>query len=879
MLKRRAGRPSLSQSRLHSTPVCRFQARRGTSEDARAHIFGICFSCTPAIESKLTGSSLAKRQRMATTSTSPRTRFTMGRVLAFVLTVIVLAVLGALAWFYSVARSALPQLDGTVKVPSLTARVTVIRDGNGVPTIEAANFDDLFFAQGYVTAQDRLWQMDMMRRFAAGDVSEILGEAFLKHDREQRILGLRVAAQKALEVSSAQNRAHFEAYARGVNAYIESHRDRLPIEFRILRYSPRPWALEDSTLIVSQMVKDLNHYPYRDALEREKILARLGPELTADLYINSSWHDRPPTVDRPTLDQDTDQENRPRRTIGSSVASLPGGAELQNFARAPESDSERMVIGSNNWVVSGAHTVSGKPLLSNDMHLGHQMPNLWYEAHLRCGAFDAVGVTLPGLPYVIVGHNQRIAWGFTNIGPTVEDVYIETFNPDGQYLTPDGWKAPAHRSEVIHVKGKPDAVVDVALTRHGPVITELIPGETRKLALRWTLYDGTHDPFFEVDSAQNWKEFRSVFSAFDAPGQNVVYADVDGNIGYQATGKIPIRASGDGSLPENGSDNAHEWTGYIPFDKLPSVYNPPSGIIATANGRSAPDGYPYSISTGWEAPWRTARIYRVLESGKKFSAADMLALQMDIYSEADRYFAERFVYSVDHARNASARTKQAAELLRGWDGRMTADSAAPIIAYQARAQLARLLLEPKLGAAPTDPKQAAATLSWKTYSWGMQSVWLENVVHHQPPGWLPAAYASYDELLTAAVESAVNGSDAPKDLAAWKWGEFRPVEIQHPILGRVPWLQRWTGPGTRPQSGSGYTVKAVSPSHGPSERLTVDLSDLDQSTLNLVTGEAGNFLSPYYMDQWKAWYEGYTFDLPYSEKAVAASREHELVME
>ena len=538
-----------------------------------------------------------------------------------------------------------------------------------------------------------------------------------------------------------------------------------------------------------------------------------------------------------------------------------------------------MVMGSNNWVVSGAHTVSGKPLLSNDMHLGHQMPNLWYEAHLRCGTFDAAGVTLPGLPYVIVGHNQRIAWGFTNVGPTVEDIYVETFNPAGEYLTPEGWKAPEHRSEIIHVKGKADVVVDVSLTRHGPIITELLPGETRKLALRWTLYDGTHDPFFEVDSAQNWDQFRSAFSAFDAPGQNVVFADVEGNIGYQATGKIPIRASGDGSLPENGSDNAHEWTGYIPFDKLPRVYNPASGIIATANGRITPDGYPYSISTGWEAPWRTARIYRVLESGKKFSAADMLALQTDIYSDADRFFAERFVYGVDHARKTSPRAQQAAEILRGWDGRMTADSAAPTIAYRSRAELARLLLEPKLGAAPADPKQVEAGLNWKSYSWGMGSVWLENVVHHQPQRWLPETYSSYDDLLAAAVEAVVSGPDAPQDLASWKWGAFRPVEVQHPILGRVPVLQRWTGPGVQPQSGSGYTVKAVSRSHGPSERLTVDLSDLDQTTLNLVTGEAGNFLSPYYMDQWKAWYEGFTFKLPYSEKAVAAAKQHELVLE
>jgi penicillin amidase len=820
---------------------------------------------------------------MATVSTpisTPRGRLRFWRALTFFLIVVLFAVLGVLAWFYSIARSALPQLDGNLKLPGLSARVTVTRDTHGVPTIDATSFDDLFFAQGYVTAQDRLWQMDIMRRFAAGEISEILGSEFLAHDREQRILGLRVAAEKTLAIASAAGRTRFEAYARGVNAYIDSHRDRLPIEFRILRYSPRPWVPEDSTLIAAQMVKDLNHYPYRDALEREKILAKLGPELTGDLYVNSSWRDRPPTVPRPTMeDHDTGDEDRHGLSpVDSSVSRNAGG--LENPASSPESDSDaRMVVGSNNWVVSGAHTVTGKPYLSNDMHLGHQMPNLWYEAHLRSGNFDVAGVTLPGVPYVIVGHNQRIAWGFTNVGPTVEDVYVETFNPDGQYLTPEGWKPAEHRREVIHVKGKSDVVLDVALTRHGPIISEVVPGETRKLALRWTLYDGTHAPFFDVDSAQNWEQFRAAFSAFDAPGQNVVFADVDGNIGYQATGRVPVRASGDGSLPENGSDNAHEWTGYIPFDKLPSVYNPPAGIIATANGRITPEHYPYSISSGWEAPWRSARIYRVLESGKKFSAADMLALQTDIYSEGERFFAERFVYGVDHAKNSSPRARQAAELMRGWDGRVTADSAAPTIAYRSRAELTRLLLEPRLGAAPSDPHAVSAGLNWRTYAWGMQSVWLENVLERQPKPWLPQSYASFDDLLAAAVEAAVSTPEAPSDLASWHWGPFHPVEIRHPILGKIPLLERWTGPGVRPQSGSGYTVKAVSRSHGPSERLTVDLSDLDQSTLNLVTGEAGNFLSPYYMDQWKAWYEGYTFKLPFSSKAVATARQHELVLE
>jgi penicillin amidase len=507
------------------------------------------------------------------------------------------------------------------------------------------------------------------------------------------------------------------------------------------------------------------------------------------------------------------------------------------------------------------------------------MPNLWYEAHLRSENFDVAGITLPGMPYVIVGHNQRIAWGFTNIGPTVEDVYVETFNPNGQYLTPDGWKEPEHRREAIHVKGKPDVVIDVALTRHGPIISKLVPGDTRKLALRWTLYDGVRVPFFEVDSAQNWSEFRNALAKFDAPGQNVVYADVDGNIGYQATGKIPIRATGDGSLPENGSDNAHEWTGYIPFEQLPSIFNPPSGIVATANNRITPDGYPYSISAEWEAPWRAARIYRVLESGKKFSAADMLALQADIFSEWERYSAERLVYAVDHAKSPSARAKQAAEIMRGWDGRMTANSAAPTITARARTELVRLLLEPKLGAAPKDPQQVGTTLNWKSYRSGMASIWLENVLQHQPRRWLPEAYPNYVELLAAAVEAAVSGPGVPQDLNSWKWGPFNPVEIQHPILGEIPFLRRWTGPGLQEQSGSGYTIKAVTRREGPSERMTVDLSDLDQSTLNIVTGQAGNFLSSYYMDQWKAWYEGYTFTLPFSQPEVEKTRAHELVLQ
>jgi penicillin G amidase len=841
------------------------------------------------------------------------------RIVSKLILLVLFGILAAVGCAYWIARQALPQLDGSIAVLGISAKVKVTRDHQGVPTIEAATFEDLFFAQGYVTAQDRLWQMDMMRRASAGELSEIIGDDTLKIDREQRILGLRASAEAAEKNISTRDRPYFEAYARGVNAFIESHRNRLSLEFRLLKYTPRPWTVTDSLLVGARMVEDLNHNSNPPGLTREKTLAKLGPDLTSDLYVNSSWRDRPPTEVRriePNSapkggddDDDDDEGVEPedgngrltsaltesptlRPTSPPTTSALSASALISAFA---EEEAYSFRPGSNDWVVSGQHTVSGKPLLSNDMHLDHQMPNLWFAAHLKLttasatSAFDVAGVTLPGIPFVIVGHNQRIGWGFTNVGPTVEDDFIEEFNARGQYKTPTGWMDARHRPETIHIKGKPDVVLDVVSTRHGPIVTDLIPGETRKIALRWTLQDGLGLVFFDVNSAQNWEEFRKAFSNFNAPGQNVMYADVDGHIGYEATGHIPIRAAGDGSLPVNGSDDAHEWMGWIPFDDMPHIYDPPGGILATANGRITPDGYKYSISTEWEAPWRTDRIYRVLESGKKFAPADMLALQMDVSSTYDRFCADKFVYAIDHSSNASDRAKKAADILRDWDGRMSANSAAPTIETKARQELVRMILEPKLGAAPSGPNRGE--LSWKSYRWAMSSVWLENVLTKQPARWLPSGYADYGTLLTAAVENVVAQAKlvggkpaditplAPRDLSQWTWGKNYPVEINHLVLSQLPVIGRFTGPGLHPLSGSNYTVKAVGREFGPSERLTWNFANFNDSTLNLVTGESGIFLSPYYMNQWNAWYGGSTFKFPFNPTAVERQREHEITLE
>jgi penicillin amidase len=823
----------------------------------------------------------------------PKSRFIFRAVIA-VLVLLLLAFLGFDFWFYRAVRAALPQRDGSVRLAGLTAPVIVTYDALAVPNISASNLPDLFFAQGYVTAQDRLWQMDMTRRFASGDLAVVLGPKYLKYDREQRILGLRQVAERAASSMDAQERARFEAYAAGVNAYIEQHRKTLPLEFRFLGYAPHVWTVEDSLLVGLSMTQFLNHGLYKDKLEKEKILAQLGTELTADLFINTSWRDHPPGVDSSPIELETPPESTPdeeeqspqgpkqksdEKQVPRGQSSFPQNprnlisfvitSEARDLLSRHYAFDQHLRPGSNNWVISGAHTASGKPLLSNDMHLDLEIPNVWYEAHLTAGDFDVAGVTLPGVPYVIVGHNRRIAWGFTNLGPNVEDLYVEKFNGQGEYLTPQGWVKPEHRQEIIRVKGAPEVTLDVVTTRHGPIITDVIPGESRKLALKWTIYDpqAMRIPFFAIDSAQSWQEFEAALSQFGAPGQNVVYADVDGHIGYQATGLIPMRAAGDGSLPLPGDDDAHEWAGYVPYDKLPSVYDPPSGIIASANGRVTPNGYPYELSIEWMSPYRTQRIYKLLNAPKKFTPADLLAIQTDVVSPFDRFCAERFVYAVDHTAHASARAKSAADLMRNWDGAMDIDSPAATIAVFSRDKLKELLLQPRLGK------------EWEDYKWFMSSVWLENVLDHQPPRWLPPGYTGYNELLTRAVEEAVDDSSATRALSLWKWGKVHRVDIQHPFWSHFPVLKKGAGTGSLPLSGDEETIKQVAPHFGPSERLTVDFSDLDGTTLDIVNGESGNIFDDHYNDQWDAYYHGRTFKLPFLQDTVQRAGVHHLRLE
>ncbi len=807
-------------------------------------------------------------------------RIVLGCTVILLLLAVLAGVL-ALAWVRHAMQASLPQLDGDIHVGGLSAPVNVRRDQHGVPHIEAATMDDLLFAQGYVTAQDRLWQMDILRRFASGETAELLGKSLVEHDRYQRVLGFRAAAEAAIANTNPRDMHMLEQYARGVNAYIEQTRDNLPAEFRLLRYQPQPWRPLDSILVSLNIHADLETgYPAK--LGREKVAAALSPEMVADLYPVGSWRDHPPVSGQPDLTQpQPDIPDVPLDESQSKVRSawpfellhslaLTRAAMLTRVAmptRAAITEPCRECIpGSNNWVISGAHSINGKPLLANDMHLSHTIPNTWYEAHLKAGEFDVAGVTLPGVPLVVAGHNAHIAWGFTNIGADVQDVYVEQLNEQGQYQAADGWHAIEHATEHIHVKRGSDVAVDVARTGHGPIITPVLPGETRTLTLKWTAYDpqAVTLTMFDIDSARNWSEFRAACASWGSPEENAVYADDQGNIGYQAIGKVPLRPGGLIGVPI--TDVQHEWNGYIPFEQMPSALNPPGGILATANSRVTADKTQWPLTLNWSSPYRNERIWKWLGAKDKFAPEEMLTLETDVYSDLDHGLAQRFAYAIDHASKTNTRVKQAANLMRNWDGRVEADSVAAAIVFGARRALWQMILEPRLGS------------QWKRYSWDESAFAQEEMVAHEWPRWLPAGYANWNDLLTAAVEKALADKQAPLDLAGWRYGDLYPVEIQHPVYGQMPFLKKWTGSGIHPQSGDGVTVKQVGRAFGPSERMTVNFADIDASTLNIVMGQSGNPLSPYYRDQWAYWYGGRTFALSFSDNAVRAAATHTLTL-
>jgi penicillin amidase len=804
-------------------------------------------------------------------------------------TVLILGLIASAVSWYFIYRP-LPQLDGAVSLPGLQKEVTVERDNWGVPHVRAATLVDAVEAQGYVMAQDRLWQLDLMRRASRGQLSEIVGPLALKSDKQFRTFGFSRAAERDYAAMDKDSRALMEAYARGVNVFIEQHQNNLPLEFSLLKYKPQPWQPTDSLVIAGYMYQTLTDTWERE-LDRAKVEARVGEDRSKELFAVDAPMDHfvvgDPDVpndgsqaSRVDPDEDDDDDDMPTDDVLKASARPAGSVRtpetyadltsalwpaIEGYLEETQSEI-RKGLGSNNWVVSGAHTATGKPLLANDTHLELSIPPIWYEIHLTAPNFNAKGFTLPGAPLIVIGHNDHIAWGFTNNGADVQDLYIEKFSPaaSDEYQVNEKWMKAQILNYSIHVKGQADEHLKVIVTRHGPVVHQ--EGD-KAYALRWTALEpgGLSNTYNWLSKAKSWHEFREIMKTVWGPGQNAVYADVDGNIGYIMAARVPLRKKGHGEVPVPGNTDEYEWTGYIPFEQLPQALNPDSGLIVTANARVVGPNYKPYLTDRWEEPYRTARIYDLLHDKTDLRPIDMLKVETDTYSFPHAFLADQMAAAAKKVQPKDPRAQKLVNALRDWNGIADADSSVVSFVVMSRRAALDLLLEPYLGK------------DTNLYSW-RSTAFLQKILTDRPAKWLPPAYKNYDELLAAVADRAVSmlvEQTKSERVNDWQWKDLNSLEMLHPI-GREGFLKRLLSISNKPQSGTGYSVRAATKRHGPSMRFIANLANWDDSILLIPAGESGQIGSSHYTDQFSYWYEGKPIVAPFSDAAEAKARKHTL---
>ncbi|HEV3177571.1 MAG TPA: penicillin acylase family protein [Stellaceae bacterium] len=761
------------------------------------------------------------------------------RILIVLLLSPIVVALSGLLWLHS----SLPPLARSRVVQGITAPLRIARDAIGVPTIVATNDLDAAFALGYVHAEDRLFQMDAQRRYGAGRLAEWFGARVLDSDRMMRTLGLARAAERQLGDLPDEVQAAFRAYAAGVNAYITDRRWALPPEYYLLRAKPEPWRAVD-TLIWGKLMAWQLAGNYRGELVRAKILEHVKPEEMPILY--PGYPKEGPVI---------------LGAMAPIYRNLPLASLL---ALTPA--LEDPVRASNNWVVAGNRSSSGKPILANDPHLGLDVPGVWYLVHIATPAHKLEGGTMPGAPIVLVGHNERIAWGLTNTGSDVSDLFVEKLDPDdpSKYVAADGSRPFTTRTETIAVKDAPTVQLTVRETRHGPVISDLAgpaqqiaqPGFVLALQASY-LMDGDRTPqaLWEMNRAVDWESFQRALANFGAPEQNVIYADVDGHIGFMAPARVPTRVSGDGWLPSPGWSGEFDWTGWIPSDAMPRALDPPAGRIVTANNKLVPDNFPYFLGRDWDQPFRAQRIAALIDQRPQQSLDSIAAIQRDIYSP----MADRLLPLMLTAPTTTPQAQAAIERLKGWDRRMDKDKVEPLIFTAWLRDFNRIVFANRLGTAFDD--------YWSLHPDAIAGIlkdhqdWCDDRILTVPktcPEQLSAALLlALDELTTAY----------GPDMDEWRWGRAHPAEFSHRLFAAVPILGRYLDTSIPADGGldtinrGGFAVQSATQPYrdtlGPGLRMIVDMADPDRTRFMIVPGETGNPLSEHYADLVRPWRDGY----------------------
>ena len=786
------------------------------------------------------------------------------RVLKWVSAIVSGLTIAAFLGIYGYLRSTLPDYDGDMTIPGLNDKVEIIRDSYGMPHIYARMDEDAYFALGYCMAQDRLFQMDMVRRAAKGKLSEIFGRDFVPADRFFRTITAGKSIEDLSETYPAAARAASKAYANGVNYFIENHKNPLPIEFTILRYQPEPWQSSDAAAVHYYMAWDLNSAFYIEMLYAA-VINRVGEKMAQAIF--PDYPEGYPTIhqtDTAPLDF-LKMLNLAREVLGTEG----GGA-------------------SNSWVVSGENSATGAPILANDPHLGHGAPGIWYEAHLVTPKMNVSGSVLPGMPFVVIGANEHVAWGWTNVMADDADFYIERINPSnpGQYEFMGQWEDMIIKEEIIKVKGAEDVKFNLKLTRHGPIIDDintLKKPEGTPLSMRWTAYEMLQAiPFYNLNTAGSVDDIEKAVEYFKCPGQNLVYADDKGNIGYWAAVGIPIRDGFSGAVPVPGWDGKHEWKGYVPTAQQPHLRNPSRGWIATANNKHTDNDYPYPISHYYVMPDRFVRIQELITGKDKFVVEDFAKMHADFHVVLAREWIPIMLKSLADEK-LSQREQKALATLKNWDFVASANGVAPTVFHATINGMVKNTFEKRLGDElyrQYIKNISVAFNAMRNLIARGNSPWFDDPATPEVEGIREIVAKSFKEAVIY-LEGQMGGN--VKD---WIWGKLHTLTIYHPLGKSSPLMGYFMNIGPFPMGGS---IATVNPQpyrlsnpwegyHGASLRYIIDFSNMKKSLRVIPTGISGNFMSPHYDDQTELWLTGRYRPFVLDRKGVEEDARYTLIM-